>query len=233
MEDKRCSLTILKTIWLYLRSPQVAFEIEKREWGLLLARRKLQRRGLAQMYGKLHPVSYQPDWSDLLNIYELGRRRRPKIVIEFGSGCSTLMFAKALADNGSGHLYSIETSEHFKKRTESYLPASLRPFVELIHSDIEFGQMAGEKVMWHRTIPDVSPNLVYIDGPDYQDFSADVEIQADGVMLEPKAQLDYTILIDGRKQTFEFTRRNLRRNYKTTKNIIDKWELLEALPQLG
>jgi hypothetical protein len=230
--DKRCSLTILKTLKLYATDPRHAWQIEKREWGALFAKRELERRGLAQMYRATPNAVYWPEWSDLLNIYDLVRRRKPKVVLEFGSGCSTLMFARALSDNqaagdGPGKLYSVETSEHFKRHTESYLPAPLKPFIEMIHSRIEFGEMAGKKVLWHSTIPDVAPNLVYLDGPDYQDYSVDVNIQAEGVMLEAKAPADYAILIDGRAATFEFTRSNLKRRYKVTTNVVDYWELLE------
>ena len=232
VEDKRCSLTVLKTVLLYLRDPRWALQIEKREWGMYLAGREARRLGLTRMYEKLHPVAYRPDWVDLLNIYNLVRRRKPKVIVEFGSGCSTIMFAKALADNhaagdGFGALYSVETSEHFKKYTESYIPQDLRSHIEMIHSGIELGEVAGKRVMWHRTVPDVSPNLVYLDGPDYQDFSSDVETQADGVMLEDKAPADYAILIDGRRKTFEFTRSNLKRSYKESVNRTHFWELLE------
>ena len=64
-------------------------------------------------------------------------------------------------------------------------------------------------------------DLVYLDGPDYHDFSVDIETQADGVLLESKATEHYTILIDGRWKTFEFTRKNLKgedtNNHSTTR----------------
>ena len=82
--------------------------------------------------------------------------------------------------------------------------------------------------MWHDNVPDVAPNLVYLDGPDYQDFSSDVEVQADGVRLEEGAPPDYAILIDGRYKTFEFTRRNLKRPVSVTVNSTHFWELLES-----
>ena len=224
--------TILETMRHYFREPRQTWAREKRDWGRLLARRELH--GLIEMYYDTPDEVYRPDWPDLLNIYTLVRRRKPKVTIEFRSGCSTLMFARALADNQAagedpGHLYSVETSEHFKRLTESYFPAPLKPFIEIIYSGIEFGEMAGKRVLWHRTIPDVTPNLVYLDGPDYQDFSVDVKMQAEGVMLEPRAADDYTILIDGRQATFGFTRANLKRRYKVTTNTTHNWELLEAI----
>ncbi len=232
---KPCMLTVLRTIKSYLQHPHHAWSVERREWGVLLADRQLRRLGAKDMYDRRPLQVYPPDWADLLNIYTLVRRRKPSIIVEFGSGCSTLMFARALADNhaagvAAGHLYSVETSERFKDLTEGYIPPPLKPFVDITHSGIECGEMYGQKVMWHSTIPDVRPNLVYLDGPDYQDFSGDIRTQPEGVMLEAKGGEDYTILIDGRWATFQFTRANLKRRYKLTYNTTHCWELLEAIP---
>jgi Methyltransferase domain len=221
-----CTLTVLRTAKRALRHPRRAWVVEKREWGIYAAYRRLKKLGLTQMYGNTPSYVYQPDWADLLNIYETVRRRKPRIIIEFGSGCSTLMFARALVDNGSGYLYSIDASEPFLRRTQSYLPENLKPYVSLSYSEIEIGEMSGQNVMWHQSVPDVPADLVYLDGPDYQDFSADIETQADGILLESKASKDYTILIDGRWQTFEFTRDNLKGRYSETVDHTHFWECL-------
>jgi hypothetical protein len=178
------------------------------------------------MYCKVPQQAYQPDWADLLNIYESVRKKKPRTVIEFGSGCSTVMFARALADNGFGHLYSIDASQPFLQRTRSYMPEDLVPYVSLSYSEIELGEMNGKSVMWHRSVPEVAADFVYLDGPDYHDFSVTIETQADGILLEPKATQHYTILIDGRWQTFEFTRKNLKANYSETVNHTHFWECL-------
>lgn len=224
--------TISRTIKSCVRSPRDALDIERRSWGMYLAEKTLRRRGLAQMYDERPSEVYAPDWVDLLNIYGIVRRRKPKVVLEFGSGCSTLMFARALADNRAagddpGHIYSVETSPHFKAQTESYLPPDLRPFVDILTSDIQLGEVAGERVMWHSDVPDVVPNLIYLDGPDYQDHSPDIVTQADGVILESKAAADCAILVDGREMTYQFTKANLKRRYALTTSRIHKWELFE------
>lgn len=233
-----CGLTVLQTISRtlksYVRNPRRTLDVERRAWAMYMAEKTLRRRGLAQMYDERPKDVYSPDWVDLLNIYSLVRRRKPKVVLEFGSGCSTLMFARALADNqaagdGTGHIYSVETSPHFLECTKSYVPSSLKPFIDILPSGISTGEMAGERVMWHSDVPSISPNLIYLDGPDYQDHSPDIVTQADGVMLEPKAASDCAILIDGRYSTYMFTRANLKRRYAETKSTLHKWELLEAV----
>jgi Methyltransferase domain len=219
-------LTVLRTAKRALRHPRRALLVERREWGIYLAYKRLKNLGLAEMYTNTPRQAYQPDWADLLNIYEMVRKKKPRIIIEFGSGCSTLMFARALADNGSGHLYSIDASEPFLQRTQSYMPDNLKRYVSLSYSEIEIGEMYGESVMWHRSVPDVPADFVYLDGPDYHDFSVDIETQADGVLLESKAAECHTILIDGRWDTFQFTRKNLKGNYLETVDRTHFWECL-------
>jgi hypothetical protein len=55
-------------------------------------------------------------------------------------------------------------------------------------------------------------------------LSVDIETQADGVLLEPKGSETYTVLIDGRWKTFEFTRKNLKGNYSEAINYTHFWE---------
>jgi cephalosporin hydroxylase len=121
-----CTLTVLRAAKRALRHPRQAWVAEKREWGIFTAYRRLKKLGLVQMYGNVPGQAYQPDWADLLNIYEMVRKKKPLVIVEFGSGCSTVMFARALADNGSGHLYSIDASEPFLYRTQSYIPENLK-----------------------------------------------------------------------------------------------------------
>lgn len=234
MGHQLCFLTVLRTLKLYFRHPAEAIRIERREWGKYLAQRNLQKRGLAAIYDDLPSGAYEPDWADLLNIYELVRRRKPQVVIEFGSGCSTPMFAQALADNErddpscSGHLYSIETSRFFRDQTENYIPKHLQSYVDVLYSDFEVvDDDQGNRVLIHSEVPDVAPNLVYLDGPN---LPADCKVGADGVFLEKKAGDDFAILIDGRGPTFRYTEANLKRSYKVSQSDTHKWELLEAAP---
>ena len=219
-------LTVLRTAKRILRHPRQGWRAEKREWGIYTAHRRLKKLGLVEMYINVPQHAYRPDWADLLNIYEMIRKKKPDVVVEFGSGCSTLMFARALADNVFGHLYSIDASKPFLQRTQNYMPEDLKRYVTLSYSEIEIGEMNGQSVMWHRSVPDVRADFVYLDGPDYHDFSVDIETQADGVLLESNRTKHYTILIDGRWKTFEFTRNNLKEDYSETVNRTHFWESL-------
>lgn len=57
----------------------------------------------------------------LLMLHEHVRQRRPKLVVEFGSGCSTVVIADALRQNGFGKLVSFEHSSDYAAQTSGYL----------------------------------------------------------------------------------------------------------------
>jgi len=59
-----------------------------------------------------------PEFINLKNLYILIRERKPKHVVEFGSGFSTIAIALALRENKlkdsiSGTLYSVEDNKKF------------------------------------------------------------------------------------------------------------------------
>jgi len=79
-----------------------------RKW----AKHQLERRGYLEFIAHRPAHAYAPDFSDLWFLYKIVRRRKPTWILEFGSGCSTVILAQALWDNeresvekSSGHLY--------------------------------------------------------------------------------------------------------------------------------
>lgn len=62
----------------------------------------------------------------------------PKIVVELGSGSSSIVAADALRQNGYGQLISIEHSSHYGKQTLAKLVAeNLQPWVDLRVGELE------------------------------------------------------------------------------------------------
>lgn len=60
-----------------------------------------------------------PDF--LLRVAELMLSRQPATVVECSSGISTLVIARTLQMNGSGHLYSLEHDAQYAEKTRSLL----------------------------------------------------------------------------------------------------------------
>ncbi|MGP9536330.1 MULTISPECIES: class I SAM-dependent methyltransferase, partial [unclassified Halomonas] len=97
----------------------------------------LQRR--LAIKGQLPPLrgwATSPDV--LLRLHAHIMATRPKVIIEFGSGASTLVIADALRQNGVGKLISIEHSDHYGAQTLDTLQAeALEGWVDLRIGDLE------------------------------------------------------------------------------------------------
>lgn len=135
----------------------------------------LQRR--LKIKGRLPPLrgwAASPDV--LLHLHEHIMRCKPEVIVEFGSGASTLVIVDALQQNGTGRLYSIEHSDYYGAQTLETLRAELlEDWVDLRIGDLEpwsgqhlNPQDAEKPSRWYPTsllqgIQNV--DLLWVDGP--------------------------------------------------------------------
>ena len=88
--------------------------------------RALARLGYVSLFDARPAAAKPPVWSDLWAIYNQVRERKPKVLLEFGSGCSTIIYAQALADNSAegapGFLYSLDAEAHWGQITIASMP---------------------------------------------------------------------------------------------------------------
>ncbi|MCD6438396.1 MAG: class I SAM-dependent methyltransferase [Halomonas sp.] len=97
----------------------------------------LQRR--LAIKGQLPPLrgwATSPDV--LLRLHAHIMATRPRLIVEFGSGASTLVIADALRQNGVGKLISIEHSDYYGTQTLATLQSEfLESWVDLRIGDLE------------------------------------------------------------------------------------------------
>ncbi|MDO6578824.1 class I SAM-dependent methyltransferase [Alteromonas stellipolaris] len=110
----------------------------------------------------------------LLKLHSHIIETKPKCIVEFGSGASTLVIADALRQNGSGKLYSFDDSDEFGSKTQSNLnKEELNSFVNLTVASLvpwSGSHLTTESVTpyWYdATVLDKldSVDLVWVDGP--------------------------------------------------------------------
>jgi predicted O-methyltransferase YrrM len=140
--------------WL-LRSLRGGTKAEKRR---LLKRLDLPHDALPNL------GSWKADTSLLHKIAERILEAKPKLVVEFGAGASTLIAARALQINGSGRLISFDQHEDFVIATRKWLAdhgltSDLRAVPLIASPD-------GWRGLWydHGPLPD-DIDLMVIDGP--------------------------------------------------------------------
>ena len=194
-----------------------------REWARRRTPRQQADRARLWRAGALRPLrrfrraqpasALEPDWSDLWFLYRLVRERRPETLLEFGSGCSTVVLATAVRDNGVGHLWSLEVDERWARVTQAALPEELRDVVTLVQSRAE----ASDRDLpgWtHANVPDVDPDFLYLDSPP---LTSERRVAFDPIDLEPRFRPGFVMVLDGRRRNAFYLRDNLRGRY----NVVE------------
>lgn len=212
----------IKTVFVH---PKSSFWKACHLFGQWRGRRNLEASGLKPILARVERAhrevgAFAPVYSELFNLYRLVRERKPKIMFEFGSGCSTFVLAKAFQDNArdspgsGGKLYSMEADAAWCAHTRNTLTDDLSPFCEVIHSPVVVEKFQGQNVFRHQQVPDEIPDIVYLDGPALR---PDCKVAADLIWIEDQLPVGFLLVIDGRKPNTDFLRQHLRREY-------DYWE---------
>ena len=96
----------------------------------------------------------------------------PRIIVELGSGASTLVIARRLAHHGRGHLYSIDHQMGYQDSVQANIErAGLSAYVTFVCAPLAEHIYAGETVHWYDTsvilghLGTAKASLVLVDGP--------------------------------------------------------------------
>lgn len=97
--------------------------------------------------------------------------RRPRIVVEVGSGSSTVFLAYCLKKLGGGKLISLDHEVEFAERTRTMLQLhGLSEYVTVLYAPLEDVRIEGSDYRWY-TLKDFHPggsvDILIIDGPPY------------------------------------------------------------------
>jgi len=166
-----------------------------------------------------------PDYSDLWLLFSLVRKKRPRVVFEYGAGCSTVVLAEALRQNGSGFLHSIDSEETWAKIAWNSLPLNLRNICQVGYSTVSVVERSGVKGFKHDNVPDVVLELVYLDGPQ---LTPEVNVVVDILDIELELPDNFCMVLDGRYYCKRFMLQHLKRAYRFTDRLAFKnsiWEL--------
>lgn len=159
-----------------------------------------------------------PNYMELWYLYDDVRRLRPRVIYEFGSGLSTNIMATALSanakdDNVRGKLYSFESEKKWWEASNHWLDEKTRSFVQLIYSPVSVEKKFDTKVFRYSSIPDLVPDMMYLDGPT---LTPEVKVTADILDMESRIKPGFWLVIDGRRENAEFLNCHLKRRYKTS-----------------
>ena len=105
----------------------------------------------------------------LLVIARHVRQSRPDVIVECGSGVSTIALAQAAKLNGHGHIYSVDHDGEFARQTRALLAGyGLSEWATITHVPLREVEIRGERWEWYDPdcLPKTPPiDLLFIDGP--------------------------------------------------------------------
>lgn len=185
-------------------------------------------------------VPVPPDAADLARLHRVIRSRKVTTVLEFGVGYSTLVMADALYKNRESYgeyvhanlrrsdaftIHSIDADQDFIDRTRSMIPPGLQERIIFHFSGVSTSTFNGRVVTFYDQLPNICPDLIYLDGPDQFIPVGDVRgistrhadrmaMSADILAFEHFLTPGTMILVDGRTANARLLESNLQRAWE-------------------
>lgn len=139
--------------------------------------------------------SASPDF--LLLLARHAKDARPETVVECGSGTSTVVLARCMQLNGSGHVYSLEHEAEFVEATRAELKRlGLSDWATVLHAPLRPHDLNGKTWPWyaHENLPELTIDMLVIDGPPIT--TGPLARYPAGPILFPRLSTGATIFID-------------------------------------
>ena len=200
-------IVILVILGLFHRKLE---RIDRNTWDLQLRQKELvdndfrQVEALIGLYAELNLKGSLPEtrmWAGspdfLLSLARHIKELKPEAIVECSSGVSTLVAARMLQINGSGHVYSLENAKEFAENTKSELRNhGLSEWATVIHAPlVEIETELGVQ-RWYelRSLPDLQFDMVVVDGP--PEFTNPFARFPAGPMLIPRLTEKGIVILD-------------------------------------
>ncbi len=165
------SLVVLRKLqWIFKASSRTHERVHKgfRQLFKQIQLRQILHDDLA-FSNSLPPMGEKAASPDFLYaLAEKIREVRPKVIVECGSGLSTIIAAKCLKRNGEGHLYSLEHLERFADQTRSQVMRhDLSDWATVIEAPLMPYEFDGRTWQWYdvANLPDKAIDILIVDGP--------------------------------------------------------------------
>lgn len=195
-------------------------------------------------------VPFEPEFDDLSRLHYITRKRKVTTILEFGIGVSTTIFGNALLLNKKdyfsfsslnlrrGNLYECHSVDNYQSwidKCKSKIPFYLldNKFNNIHKSNLITSDFCGRVCTFYDPLPNISPDLIYLDGPDQFSAKGDVRglstshqdrmpLAGDILAFEHFLQPGTLIIVDGRTANARFLKCNLQRNWAYVHS--QKWD---------
>jgi len=234
---------LLKNPLPYLENLQSRFVNKNKTKLLYEAKNFFIEKGYLKYFSSGSKTEIKPDYLDLINLFKIIISRKPKVVLEFGVGFSTIAILLALNENSkigvNGKLYVVDPEKKWIKNTEKKIPIFLKNYVSFNYSPARVNILDGQIVSLFDQLPDICPEIILLDGPNPESVKGNYKglkfssgrpiIAADPLLYETSSPNKFFIIIDGRHRNAEFLKNNLKGRYQIKKSSAFKRFTFEKL----
>lgn len=198
---------------------------------------------------------FPPELDDLTRLHFLARSRKVITILEFGVGKSTLVFADALKKNKEEfgefvktnirsanpfEVHCVENVEEWINKCKQDFPSELLDFTHFHFSEAEMTTFNGRACTMYKKLPNICPDLIYLDAPDLFSILGDVRgistasldrlpMSADILLFEQFLLPGTIIVVDGRTANARFLKKNFQRNWEYNHFIQEDIHIFELI----
>ncbi len=223
---------------------QVNFIKKKyKKYTKLNAEKFFKEKKILHFFSEGNSSEYKPNFFDLKHLYDNVIKRKPRCILEFGVGFSTISMALALQENEKkgfqGKIYVVDPEKKWIQNTKKKIDLNLQKFISFNYSSVHVENFNGQLVSFFKKLPNIIPEFILLDGPNsssvvgsYKGLSFDETrsiVAADILLYESSSPNKFFILVDGRHRNAKFLRNNLRDSYTFKENQVLKYFSFEKL----
>ena len=202
-----------------------------------------------------HLEPYPPEFDDLIRLHWLCLSRNVMTVLEIGSGYSTYMFDHAMRTNRArfpnldgksfrkSNLFEVHSLDASPEWIEITRARGATETVTYHQSQVRVSEFNGRICTFFDNFPQVSADLIYLDGPDQFNVEGSVRnlstahpdrmpMSADLLAIEHFIAPGTLIVVDGRTANARFLAANLQRDwsYEHSEKFDQSFFLLREAP---
>ena len=186
-------------------------------------------------------VPFAAEFDDLSRLHFIARDRKVSTILEFGVGKSTIVLSHALSinkkeykdivinnfrKNNTFQIYSVENYKKWIKLCkEKIKDLNFDQEITNFHfSKLVMSDFCGRICTFYETLPNISPDLIYLDGPDQYSPIGDIRgistrnsdrfpMAADIISIEHFLHPGTLVIVDGRTANARFLKSNFQRKW--------------------
>jgi len=146
--------------------------------------------------------------SDFLTLYEHVRTHKPREILEFGTGVSSVVLAHALLENATegeplGRITSMEEDLYWHDKAADNLSAEHKNIIDLVHSPKVDGFYKLFRGVRYTHIPERPYDFVFSDGPErHSPVNNDKLFDLDLILIVLRSKRPIYAIVDNHYLTF-------------------------------